>query len=90
MQPGQRIGPAIGLAAVAGVTAVDVATASALAGRDRRRAQKHVDYSDRSGFPRAPTQMRGAALQNFETPSDLRNELPKLPEASQTQTELNV
>ena len=87
MRPGQRIGPAIGLAAVAGVAAVDVATASALSGRDRRRAQPFMDYSDRSGFPRSPEQMRGAALRNFETPPDMRNELPQIPQA---QAELNV
>jgi hypothetical protein len=86
-QPGQRLGPALGLAAVAGVTAVDVATAPALAGRDRRRSQPHVDYSDRSGFPRAPAQMRGAASKTFETPPEMRNELPQIP---QPQVELNM
>jgi hypothetical protein len=80
MQPGRRLGPAIGLAAVAGVTAVDVANASALAARDRRRTQSTVDYSDRSGFPRSPDQMRGAARSDFATPDDLRAELPRVRE----------
>ncbi len=74
MQPGQRLGPALGLAAVAGVTAVDAATAAALTARDRRRASPRIDYSDRSGFPRPPDQMRGAALSSFETPRDMRNQ----------------
>ena len=87
MQPGRRLGPAIGLAAVAGVTAVDVANATALSARDRRRARPTVDYSDRSGFPRPPAQMRGAALSDFRTPDDLRAELPR---ASQPQTELQI
>jgi hypothetical protein len=87
MRPGRRLGPAIGLAAVAGVTAIDVANAGALAGRDRRRARDYPDYSHRSGFPRPPEQMRGAALSTFATPRDMRAELPKAP---QPQAELNL
>ena len=87
MRPGQRLGPAVGLAAVAGVTAIDAATAAALSARDRRRAQQFVDYSDRSGFPRPPAQMRGAALSTFETPQDMRQQLPR---AAEQQPELNL
>jgi hypothetical protein len=87
MQPARRLGPAIGLAAVAGVTAVDIANAAALTARDRRQAKSYPDYSDRSGFPRPPEQMRGAALSDFRTPADLRAELPRAP---QPQAELNL
>lgn len=87
MQPGRRLGPAIGLAAVAGVTAVDVASATALTARDRRRARSNIDYSDRSGFPRPAAQMRGAALADFKTPDDLRADLPRVP---QPQTEMQL
>jgi hypothetical protein len=87
MQPGRRLGPAIGLAAVAGVTAVDVANATALSARDRRRAKRYPDYSDRTGFPRPPEHMRGAARSEFRTPADMRAELPRAP---QPQEELNL
>jgi hypothetical protein len=86
MQPGRRLGPAVGLAAVAGVTALDVANASALAARDRRRARSSIDYSDRSGFPRPAAQMRGAARSDFRTPDDMRSDL----RAPQPQSELQL
>lgn len=89
----QSIGPvwnrvfSFGMAAVAGVAALDVANAAALSARDRRRASARHDYSDRSGFPRAAAQMRGAALSDFRTPPDLRAELPRAP---RPQTELQL
>lgn len=86
-QPGRRLGPAIGLAAVAGVAAVDVANASALTARDRRRARASIDYSDRTGFPRPAAQMRGAARSDFRTPNDMRADLPRAP-TPQTELEL--
>jgi hypothetical protein len=88
LRPGRRLGPAVGLAAVAGVTAVDIANASALTARDRRRARPAVDYSDRSGFPRPPAQMRGAALSGFQTPRDMSAGLSKAP--AEAQAELNM
>ena len=80
MRPGQRVGPAIGLAAVAAVTVLDVASATALSARDRRRARPRVDYSDRSGFPRPASQMRGAARKDFQTPRDMAAALPASPQ----------
>lgn len=80
MRPGQRLGPAIGLVAVAGVAAFDVASATALTARDRRRARPRVDYSDRSGFPRPASQMRGAARRDFQTPRELAVALPASPQ----------
>ena len=63
----------VGLAlwAVGGVTALDVFCARALS-KDRRTAYTpHRDYSDRSGMPRPPEAMRGAAS-DFEPPRDMR------------------
>lgn len=45
------------------------------AGRHRRAevaAATTRDYSDRSGFPKSPEEMRGAALKDFESPEDMR------------------
>lgn len=71
-RPGNRLGPALGMAAVAGVTALDLANASALTARDQRRNRPFYDYSSRSGFPRTPDEMRGAALKTFQMPRDMR------------------
>ena len=59
----------IALAAVAGVTALDVICGRRLG--DRAVAGMIPDYSDRSGFARNPEDMRGAAG-DFETPADMR------------------
>ena len=68
----KRLGTAMALAAVAGVTLVDLATAQTLQ-HDRARARRPVhDYSDRRGFPLPAEEMRGVALQDFETPEDMR------------------
>jgi hypothetical protein len=59
---------------VACVTALDVYAASDLskAASATKGGQAVADYSDRSGFPSAPAQMRGAALSDFEIPRDMR------------------
>ena len=49
------------LAALAGVTAADVATAAQLSRDENRPPQRLFDYRDRSGFPRSVDQMRGTA-----------------------------
>jgi len=63
------------MGAVAGVTVLDVMCANALTGQpDEARGgqrQRRWDYSDRSGLPRPPDQMRGAA-RDFEVPRDMR------------------
>lgn len=51
---------AIAMGAVAAVTAVDVACAAALQ-QEQKPQRVARDYSDRSGFPRSPEEMRGAA-----------------------------
>lgn len=66
---------AIAMAAVAGVTLLDVACAQGLTVRHSRGRGTVRDYSDRSGFPKGLTQSRGAAS-DFETPHDMRAELP--------------
>jgi hypothetical protein len=62
----------IAIVAVAGVTALDIVCAEA-ARRDKQRAtQAQRDYSDRSGFPLPPQEMRGVALEDFEADADMR------------------
>lgn len=74
----QRAVAAAAFAAVAGVTAVDVGCARALGAQERRRQAPVHDYSDRSGLPQSPDEMRGAAVADFEMPRDMR-----VPEALQ-------
>jgi hypothetical protein len=73
----QRQNVGLALAAALAVTAVDVACATALSGRDRlhRRDGAAQAYATRSGFPASPEMMRGAA-RDFKVPDDLRP--PKL------------
>ena len=67
----QRGNVGLAVAAVAGVTALDVLCARTL-DQDRRRSPLRLrDYSSRSGWPRPPEAMRGAA-RDFETPKDMR------------------
>jgi hypothetical protein len=61
----------LAMAAVIGVTLLDLYCAQELSKRKRRPDQPVRDYSDRRGFPRPPNEMRGAARE-FETPSDIR------------------
>ena len=61
----------LALAAVAGVTALDVLCASALSAGMDEEPERFYDYSDRSGLPKPPNAMRGAAS-DFETPRDFR------------------
>jgi hypothetical protein len=68
----RRMTTAMSLAAVAGVTALDVATARMLQADVRRAARPVRDYSDRRGFPMPPQAMRGAARSDFQTPADMR------------------
>lgn len=66
---GLKVG--IGMAAVAGVTALDVTMAKAMSERDERRSRSWVDYSDRSGFSVSPDAMRGQARRDFQTPREM-------------------
>ena len=60
----QRRNAWIALAAVAGITAVDILTAASLtAEQSERKGETGRDYSDRSGFPGGVATARGAAGQ---------------------------
>jgi hypothetical protein len=62
----------LALAAVAGVTALDVFCAAALSsGGGEEEPWRTYDYSDRSGLPMPADAMRGAA-RDFEVPRDYR------------------
>jgi hypothetical protein len=62
----------LAMAAVLGVTAVDLACAGMLsAGTGQRQRIPPRDYSGRRGMPRPPEEMRGAA-RDFEVPRDMR------------------
>ena len=72
LSPQPRSGhPLAGLVAVAGVTALDRACARALSA-EADAATQTTDYSSRSGLPKKPADMRGAALADFEQPDDMR------------------
>jgi hypothetical protein len=66
----QRGNVVIAVAAVAGVTALDIGCVQALS-RERMPSLPPPDYSDRSGLPRPPEEMRGAA-RDFTAPRDMR------------------
>ncbi|MGJ3263172.1 MAG: cyclase dehydrase [Salinarimonas sp.] len=55
----ERAGIAMG--GVAAIALLDLAVATTLAGEDRRPQPPLADYRDRTGFPRPPAAMRGAA-----------------------------
>ena len=65
---GSRPNATAAIAAMAGVTAADVAAATALHAANRQRARPLFDYSDRSGFPKPPRRMRGAGLRRPQAP----------------------
>lgn len=67
----QRANVGLALAAVAGVTALDIYCGQTLSREDTSPQPPLRDYSDRSGLPRPPQQMRGAA-RDFEVPRDMR------------------
>ena len=60
----------VALAAVAGVTLLDVVCGQMLSAGSAARLPMR-DYSKRRGMPRPPAQMRGAA-RDFEVPRDMR------------------
>jgi hypothetical protein len=61
----------IAMAAVAGVTALDVYCAQTLSRESPHPLPPLQDYSDRTGFPHGIEQSRGAA-KDFEAPRDFR------------------
>lgn len=67
-----RVSTASALAAVAGVAVADIGCARALEAEHRHATRRVRDYSTRSGLPRTPNEMRGAALADFTMPDDMR------------------
>jgi hypothetical protein len=65
----------LAMAAVAGATALDLYCAQTLSGESKRPVAPVRDYSRRSGLPRPPQQMRGAA-RDFQVPRDFRTPEP--------------
>jgi hypothetical protein len=63
--------PIAAMVAVAGVAALDAACARTLQ-HEADAGRQVTDYSARSGMRAAPEQMRGAALQDFQQPEDMR------------------
>ena len=64
-----RIGAKVAMAAAGGVAVLDVMCARSLSMAPRQPA---VDYSGRSGWPRAPGEAAGAARADFDAPRDMR------------------
>jgi hypothetical protein len=62
----------LALAAVLGITLLDLATADALTLRHARGRGQPRDYSDRSGWPNGERRARGAAA-DFQVPADFRD-----------------
>jgi hypothetical protein len=67
----KRENAGIALAAVAGVTALDLYCAGTLSSESPRPLPPMRDYRSRSGYPKPPEAMRGAA-RDFEIPRDFR------------------
>lgn len=68
----------IAMAAVAGVTALDVYCAQTLSGESPHPLPPMQDYSNRTGFPNGIEQARGAAS-DFDVPRDFRTPEPLQP-----------
>ena len=68
---GERANVGLALAAVAGVTALDILCAQGLEGEKGGPATAVADYGGRSGFPKGLAASRGAA-RDFEVPRDMR------------------
>jgi hypothetical protein len=62
---------AVAIAGLVGITALDAYCAQRLAAEREQAPPREYHYGDRSGFPRAPASMRGAA-RDFEVPRDFR------------------
>lgn len=65
----QRRNAGIAIAAVVGITLLDLFTASSVTKEQRQNRGETRDYSDRSGFPAGAAGAKGTA-RDFETPAD--------------------
>jgi len=68
--PEERRNAGLAMAAVLGVTVLDLVAAQAL--QPERGYRMRHDYTQRSGFPKLPSEMRGAAMQDNPVPRDFR------------------
>jgi hypothetical protein len=68
----QKSNVGLAIAAVTGVTALDVMCAQGLSNEQGGRATAVADYSDRVGFPQGRQQARGAARGTANIPADMR------------------
>jgi hypothetical protein len=75
------------IAAVLGITAIDLATAIALTSETSEKKGETRDYSDRSGFPHGIQAARGAA-ETFEPPADFRGTVQDVDEVRARTPEL--
>jgi hypothetical protein len=71
--PRQRQNAKLALFAIAGITALDVIAARAVAAQSARETTPRT-FDDRSGFPRSIAASKGAA-RDFRPPKDMRNSL---------------
>lgn len=62
----------LALAAVAGITLLDLVAAQGVTRRHRRTGGDRRRYRDRSGFPQGVQRARGAAREDFRTPPDMQ------------------
>jgi hypothetical protein len=69
----QRRNAGMAIAAVVGVTLIDLLTAASLTRETSEHRGERRDYGDRSGFPKGIDKARGAAARDFETPPDMRS-----------------
>lgn len=68
--PDRRRNAGLAMAAVLGVTMLDLVAAQTL--QPERGYRMAHDYTQRSGFPRPPSEMRGAALGDNPVPREFR------------------
>ena len=68
----QRRNAGMAIAAVVGVTIVDLITAASLTRERSESRGERRDYGDRSGFPGGVAKARGQARGDFETPRDMK------------------
>jgi hypothetical protein len=67
----QRRNAGMAIAAVVGITLVDLLTAASLTREMSEDRGEQRDYSDRTGFPGGVSAARAAARRDFETPPDM-------------------
>ncbi len=68
----------LAMGAVVGVTAADIANATRLTLNDRRGIRRRRDYSNRSGFPRPPDEMRGVARADYSDEGRVRGQISEV------------